>query len=128
MTARGTVLAMIGFAALLVACQGPSTAALWRFDPDFGITPDSTAIHLQVMETVCASGGSPEGRILPPIVTYDSNYVGIAIRILRRNGDQNCPSNPSYPYVVNLTQPVGARQVVNDGSPSSPEFPSPTRQ
>lgn len=89
--------------------------ATWRLDP--AVTPGVTADSVSVLalETACASGRSPEGRLLPPIVLYSADAVTIAITVRKRPGDQDCQGNPEVPIVVQLAEPLGSRHLF-DGS------------
>jgi hypothetical protein len=77
------------------------------------MTPESSSLHVLVVEAACASGQSPEGRILDPIVEYQATRIRITIWIRRLPGTQTCQGNFGYPTTVELSQPVGARTLVD---------------
>jgi len=89
--------------------------ATWRLDP--ASTPDATATSVSVLalETACAGGRAPEGRLLSPVVLYSADAVTIAITVRKRPGDQDCQGNPEVPVVVQLAEPLGSRHLF-DGS------------
>lgn len=60
--------------------------ATWRLDP--ASTPDPTAnvVSVLAMETACASGQAPVGRLMPPTVLYSADAVTIAITVRSRPG------------------------------------------
>lgn len=76
--------------------------------------PEARALELLVQERECASGRDAEGRIQVDVEeTAEQVLLRIAVRPL--GGAQNCPSNPATPFTVELSEPLGDREVV-DGS------------
>jgi len=69
-------------------------------------------------EEDCASGTSPAGRLLPPIVAYKPTTITITVPVMPLPGPQTCQGNPEYPLTVNLTEPVGERAIVGGSLPS----------
>ncbi|WP_432489644.1 hypothetical protein [Kineococcus sp. SYSU DK018] len=89
--------------------------ATWRVvEPP---APESTQVPLLVNEVSCASGQSAEGRIQKPEVAYQPEAVIITVRVEYAGGAQECPSNPDTPLTVELSEPVGARELVDGGQP-----------
>lgn len=90
----------------------------WSLDPDFA-TPNaaSTELHVLVVESACASGEPPLGRVLPPIVDYAANELHLTIGVRHRGGFANCPSNPSLAVTVVLPEPIGDRELTGDTPP-----------
>jgi hypothetical protein len=88
--------------------------AEWRLDPAF---PEPAAgdrqIHVLIRERACASGQSPEGRVLPPIVASSQTAMTIAILVTSRPGGQDCPGNPEFPMTVDLPEPLGGRPLLD---------------
>lgn len=82
--------------------------ATWELDPAFPLGPESRTLHLLVLEGACASGQSPEGRILDPIIGYEPDQITVEIRI-RTMVNANCVGNAPYSYTVQLDEPVGDR-------------------
>jgi hypothetical protein len=82
-----------------------------RFEP----TPSAMELHLLVRERACASGRSPEGRISVNVDETDER-IALSVGVSRLPGDeQTCPGNPSFPLVVRLSSPLGARLVDPSG-------------
>lgn len=98
----------------------------WRVDPASPPTPESTSFPIEVMEHECASGQPPDGRIAEPIVDYGEDVITITIPVREVEGVATCPSNPWTPFVLELDEPIGDRQLV-DGGPWPPQqrWPSP---
>ncbi|MGI9015709.1 MAG: DUF6174 domain-containing protein [Euzebya sp.] len=90
---------------------GPAT---WALD-SASLTPDATTFTAQVTELVCASGQSSEGRVQDPVVQYWEDTVVVTFFVESLTGDQNCQGNPSTPVEVELTQPLGGRQLLDGG-------------
>jgi hypothetical protein len=90
--------------------------AEWRLDPAF--PPPAVGdrqIHVLINELACASGQSPEGRVLPPMIAPSQTAMTIAILVAGRPGGQDCPGNPDFAMVVDLPEPLGGR-VLLDGA------------
>jgi hypothetical protein len=88
--------------------------AEWRLDPAF---PRPAAgdrqIHVLINEQACASGQSPEGRVLPPIVAPSQTAMTIVILVTQRPGGQDCPGNPDFAMTVDLPEPLGGRPLLD---------------
>ena len=84
----------------------------WWLDPA-GEAPsaDTTELSILVRETDCASGRSPEGRILPPTFVVNDDAIEVTIAIRRRPGDQDCPANPAYSMRLELPEVLGPRSL-----------------
>jgi hypothetical protein len=95
----------------------PSSIQFGRWELAHGEHPtrDATTIHVVVYEKACASGQSPEGRILEPFLAYDDRNVSIAFAIWSLAGAQTCVDGPGVPYTVELSQPLGRRHL-EDGA------------
>ena len=98
----------------------PSTPASihfgrWELAHGENPTRDATEIHVVVFEQACASGQSPEGRILEPFLAYDDRYVWIAFAVWSLAGAQLCVEGPGVPYTVELREPLGRRHL-QDGA------------
>ena len=100
------------------AIQLGDGGAQWWLDPDYP-APDSasTELHVLVMETACSGGSSPEGRILPPVVTSQDGELHLAMTVRGTGGFATCPGNPSFPVTVVLPEPLGDRTLTGDSSP-----------
>ncbi len=90
---------------------GPAAVdAEWVVDPDAKLGPTATSIPIVVNEMECASGRSATGRIEVEIA-YGPDEVGIEVGVRPLGGDQNCPSNPNTPYIIELSEPLGDRSI-----------------
>jgi hypothetical protein len=84
----------------------------WWLDPAAGPpSAETTELSILVRETECASGHSPEGRILPPTFVVRDDAIDVTISIRRRPGDQDCPGNPAYPMRIDLPEALAARNL-----------------
>lgn len=98
---------------------GPAT---WRLSPDEAPTSDSRTIRVLLTERACASGRSPEGRVLEPQIEYRVDAIFITLRVRSRAGAQECPGNPEYPLTIELGEPLGDRALV-DGTEAAIRWP-----
>jgi hypothetical protein len=98
----------------------------WWLDPAAPApTPDSTALSILVLEDDCASGRPATGRIRDPQIVYRVDSVEIGITIDRAPGAQDCQSNPPTPYVVQLAEALGDRQLLDASrEPVAPPVPA----
>jgi hypothetical protein len=92
--------------------------ATWWVDTTLiPLAPETTEIKGFVIETACASGQSPEGRVNEPVIEYGAESVTVTFTIVPPPGDaQDCPSNPEFPVTVTLTEPLGERALLDGGS------------
>ena len=94
------------------------TVAELNLDPGFP-APEATAteVHLLINESACASGASPAGRIVEPIVTTSENAVWVAVLVRMRSGAiQLCPGNPWFAVTVTLPEALGERELLDAGA------------
>jgi len=95
---------------------GVSQVATWWLDPaSLPIDPQATRLRGFVLERACASGRSPEGRILAPDVDYGADALTITFSIAPLAGGQDCQGNTPFGVVFELEEPVGERPIF-DGS------------
>ena len=99
--------------------SGRVAPAGWWVDPVAAPTEASTTISGFVLEQVCASGRSPEGRVLDPAIFYGDDGVLVTFFIRRLPGGQDCPGNPPFPVTFTLSEPLGDRKLL-DGSEVPP--------
>ncbi len=86
----------------------------WRLDPSAEpMTTQSTTIHLLVTEWECASGQAMGDRLLGPEVLVTEDEVMIAFAANPLSGAQTCPGNPEQPVMIELSGPIGDREVVD---------------
>jgi hypothetical protein len=88
--------------------------ASWELDPAAPPAADSTRLSIAGREVACANGKGPGERALPAIVDESAASVTITL-LVRKLGSADCPSNPTYPVEVSLSQPLGTRALL-DGS------------
>ena len=97
-----------------VALPAGVSRAEWRLDAAF---PKPAAgdrqIHVLINERACASGQSPEGRVLPPIIAPSQTAMTIAILVTNRPGGQDCPGNPDFALTIDLPEPLGGRTLLD---------------
>lgn len=90
--------------------------AEWRLDPAF---PDPAladrTIHVLINERACASGQTPEGRVLPPTVVVGADRITITILVRHVPGGADCPGNPDFAMPVDLPAPLGDRPLFDGG-------------
>lgn len=86
--------------------------------------PAATTILLNANERHCASGQPPEGREVVAAVISDDVSVTVTILVEPVQGGAECPSNPDFPFTVDLGEPLGDR-VLFDGSEVPPVPRSP---
>lgn len=98
----------------------PSTPASiqfgrWELAAGENLNRKTTEIHVVVFEKACASGLSPEGRILEPFIAYDERYVWIAFAAWSLAGVQTCEPGPGVPHTVQMRELLGRRHI-EDGA------------
>jgi len=86
----------------------------WRLDPDgAGLTAESTAIPVILQERECVSGQEIGDRLVGPQIVMTETQVFVAFAAQRPQGAAfDCQGNPTSPFVVELPEPIGDRQVV----------------
>lgn len=94
--------------------SGEVGAATWWVDPaELPLDPATMVIRAVLVERACASGLSPEGRVLAPRIEYGQDAIVIDVEVVRREGDQDCQGNPEYPIEIELSEPLGDRTLVD---------------
>lgn len=76
-------------------------------------SPGDTSVDLLVRERACASGQRAEGRIELVELTETADQVQLRIGVRPAEGNQNCQSNPPTPFTVELSEPLGDRDIVD---------------
>lgn len=87
--------------------------AFWVLDGE--PRPGSTELLVQINERNCASGQPPVGRAIVPVITADAERVTITVLVEPVAGGAACPTNPWFPYVIDLGEALGDR-VLYDGA------------
>ena len=86
------------------------------WEPDGEVDRTATHIPVHVMERGCAGGEPATGRIPEPHVQYREDAVVVTFRVIPKGGPQTCPGNPPTPYVLELSEPLGDRQLLDGGA------------
>jgi hypothetical protein len=86
----------------------------WRLDPARPAPePASGTIAVILNERPCVSGQEIGDRLLGPQVVMTDTQVFIAFAAERPPGDTfDCPGNPETPFVVELPEPLGDRELI----------------
>jgi len=106
-----------------IVLEGMSLAT-WVLDPDAPFpAADATTFAALVSERTCTNGQPMGGRLRPPSISYDPTSVVVVFAALPLIGDAfTCPSNPATRVVVELREPLGARDLL-DGAFFPPAQP-----
>ncbi len=89
----------------------------WQLDPAFPPpTTADTEIHVLATERGCASGREMGDALRGPQVLETETEVIIVFAVEPVVGGANCQGNPSTPVTVELSQPIGDRQLVDAAS------------
>lgn len=120
--------------AVALAFTGPCMSPLrepavaeWEPAPGQELTPDTQEVDIVVHEIECADGDSAAGRIEEPEVEYTPEAVIVTVRVRAKAGDVTCPGNPLTPYVLELEEPIGERDLLDGGGPGRPSAPEVSR-
>lgn len=93
--------------------------ASWWLDPAAGNpAADATFVAAFVLEEACASGKSPAGRVLPPVIAASDATISVMMTIRQRPGGQDCPGNTPLAIKIDLGEAIGGRKLLDAG-----EFP-----
>ena len=103
---------IVGACHLSVTAPPDASFGRWWLDPAAKApSAASTELPILVRETNCASGHSPEGRVLPSSIVVSDDAVDVTIAIRQRPGDQDCPANPAYSMRLELPDALGTRRL-----------------
>lgn len=76
--------------------------------------PGDASIDLLVTERACASGQGAEGRIELVELNETADQIRLRIGVRPPDGDaQTCQGNPPTPFTVELSEPLGDREIVD---------------
>jgi hypothetical protein len=118
-------MAVLGLAAAVFVAivfvdeTGDARPAEWRVAPGATLGRDSREVPLLVHERECASGRDASGRIRVD-VDYRANTVVLDVEVASLSGGQECPGNPETPYLLELDQPLGERELTGPGMTDGP--------
>jgi hypothetical protein len=107
---------------VLLDGYGPAT---WALNPAFPApTAATTRLEILVWEVACSSAAPTTGRMAAPVIEYGASTVTITLGVRPLTGAQTCPLGRGTPASVHLSQPLGARKLL-DGGTVPPAAPSP---
>lgn len=90
-------------------------AGRWELGPEQQVGRDTESFEALVYEQACASGASPEGRIVEPgVIPLDFSMI-VILGTRPPPGPQTCEPGPPATVLVRLPEPLGDRQLL-DGS------------
>jgi hypothetical protein len=108
----------LGCTAVVVVsgCGAPAASGgsigVWELLDAAEVDPDSTTLRLGVTRLECSSGET--GTVLEPDVQFERGRIVIRTDVEPLTGDTyNCLGNNTVPVVVELTEPVGNRDLVD---------------
>lgn len=112
---------LVAIVALAAVCAGgwalashlhdTAVPATWQLGSPVTLAESSTEIPVLVRERSCASGQLATGRIRAA-VSYSDQEVTISVGVQPLGGFQTCPAVLT-PYVVELSEPLGDRTLVD---------------
>jgi hypothetical protein len=95
-------------------------ALWWVASKALPLPPETTVVPAQIREVACASGRSPEGRVLDPLIFSSEDAVLVTFWVRRApGGGQDCQGNPELATLIQLPEPLGDRKLL-DGSETPP--------
>jgi len=84
----------------------------WKLIDPSEVTDESTTLVIAVTRVDCASGVT--GRILEPLIEFESDRIVIRADVEELDpGVQTCQGNDAVPMTIDLTEPVGDRELVD---------------
>lgn len=102
--------------------------ATWILDPDAPPpAAATTTFSALVTERTCTSGQAMGARLEAPSITYGQESVLVVFAARPLEGDAfDCPSNPPTRVVVQLSEPLGERHLLDAGffPPAEPVAPA----
>ncbi len=88
--------------------------ASFRIDPKAPPDPSSDRVVVKATENACAGGAPPTGRDVQAVILDEkANSVSVVILVEPTSGATDCPSNPSFPFEVQLAAPLGDRRILD---------------
>jgi hypothetical protein len=86
--------------------------AVWRVDD--ADPPDEAATSFTALVTRLGCSNGETGRVLEPAVDVDGERIKVTFAVEPLPpGSYDCPGNDEVPYVVELAEPVGSREIVD---------------
>ena len=104
------------------AVPADASPAVWHLDPDAPPPgPQATSFVAMVTERGCASGRDIRDLLLPPVIQYGNDAVTVALYLEPLPaGAQDCQGTLPTRFTIELSEPLGDRQLV-DGIGGSEE-------
>ncbi|MBE0011447.1 hypothetical protein DXT87_16975 [Arthrobacter sp. AET 35A] len=94
------------------AIRTPSASAVWGLPKGEVVRPGSTSFRVDVTRTGCSGGVT--GRVLEPMITYGADQIIIRTDVEPLpEGAYDCPGNEIVEKTVELSEPVGDRELVD---------------
>ena len=87
-------------------------SAQWELTNSAEVNAQSTTLTVGVSRLGCAGGET--GKVLAPTIKYDATQILIRTDVEALTGDAySCPSNDVVPLTIELSEPVGKRELVD---------------
>lgn len=92
--------------------DGDGDTAVWSLQRDARLSEATTVFIANVQRLACNSGVT--GRVLEPTVTYGDTRVVVTFAVQRApDGDRTCQANRMVADKVELSEPLGDRELVD---------------
>ncbi|WOF24556.1 hypothetical protein N8K70_07835 [Microbacterium betulae] len=104
-------------ACTLRADTGDLNDAALALDPETPASPEDTTVSLLAVEQACHGGMDAAGRVevVSLVETEAAVEVVIGVRPDESADAWTCQSNPATPFTIELSQPLGDREIVDVG-------------
>ncbi|WP_168627587.1 hypothetical protein [Cryobacterium sp. BB307] len=100
---------------MLTGCASspqPPAVGVWELSNVDEISAESTTLHLGVVRLECSGGKT--GTVLDPEVTNEKDRIVIRTDVEPlQEGAYTCLGNDTVPLTVELSEPVGQRELVD---------------
>ncbi len=94
-----------------------ANSATWVLAPDQDIEPGTRTFLADVTERTCTGGSSSADRMREPVVLYEPDRVVVIFTVdPLPDGAYGCPGNPPTRVTVELSEPLGDRQLLDGGT------------
>lgn len=85
---------------------------MWELSDIDAVAAQSTSVELDVVRLECSGGET--GTVLEPDVVYEASRIVIRTDVEPLpEGNYDCRGNDSVPVTVELSEPVGERELVD---------------
>ena len=79
-------------------------------------SPWDSSIQVQANEVACHGTELPSEEDLRVEVIYGREHVAVIMRVISAEGIFTCPGTPTFPYTLELVDPLGDRALVDASS------------